>query len=468
MLLLILTIQLSTLLYIWSFKSAILLDKERVNLQLQLERSAKRLQHYLESLQKEVIFLSGLEVMDDILANDVDKRIGILLEKKAKDLDKGIILVALRNDKVIASSKEYYAIENYLLFLAPVFASFNKEKTLGSLMLLYPYENFLNLKVDNPHQQLWLHSKYLESNEQTLNTKESISVSIQLDGRLKGWELFLSHGKEDAFQSLREVEKILLWGFLLSLALLLVVVWILSRRQIEILEHTQEVLALKRRFLSTMSHELRTPLGSILNLTQHLMVSPNINDANVDMLKRIENSSEHLLSMINNLLQLSKLESNSMSVQKERVDIVIIIEEMIEMVEPLIHEKNLAFYKAVPKNPVFIETDPHHFKQVVMNLLSNAIKYTDKGSITLTLKEEKEKNYLLSIKDTGIGIALDKQEALFSEFYQAHMEKSAIKHSTGLGLALSQKVAQLINGNIKIQSDGIEQGCEAHFSFVSL
>lgn len=468
MLLLILTIQLSTLLYIWSFKSSILLDKERVNLELQLERSAKRLQEYLESLQKEVTFLSELEVMDDFLANDVDKRIGILLEKKAEDLDKEIILVALKNDKVIASSKEHYAVENYLLFLAPVFASFDNKKRLGSLMLLYPYENFLNLKVDNPHQQLFLHPKYSENTQQILNTKESISVSMALDGRLKGWELFLSHGKEDAFQSLREIEKILLWGFLFSLTLLLIVVWVFSRRQIEILEHTQEILALKRRFLSTMSHELRTPLGSILNLTQHLMVSPNINDANVDMLKRIEHSSEHLLSMINNLLQLSKLESKSMSVQKKRVDIVMIIEEMIEMVQPLIHEKNLAFYQTLPNNPLFIETDPHHFKQVVMNLLSNAIKYTDKGSITLTLKEEKGKNYLLSIKDTGIGMALDKQEGLFSEFYQAHMEKSAIKHSTGLGLALSQKVAQLINGHIKIQSNGIDQGCQAHFSFASL
>lgn len=467
MLLLILTIQLSTLLYLWTFKSAILLDKERVNLEYQLERNAKRLMQHLDRLQKEVTFLSELEVMDDLLAKDVDKRISILLEKKAADLDEGIVLIAQREEQVIASTQKNYQLEEYLLFLAPIFASFDKEKTLGSLMLLYPYENFSTLKVDNPHQKLWLKSKFIEQMQSNFKPNESISVSMQLDGRLKDWELSLSHQKENAFQSIREVEKILLWGFLFSLALLMVVVWILSRRQIEILEHTQEVLALKRQFLSTMSHELRTPLGSILNLTQHLMVSPNMNDTNVDMLKRIENSSEHLLSMINNLLQLSKLESNSMSVQKERIDIVMLIEEMIEMVEPLISEKNLAFTKSVPKDPIFIETDINHFQQVVMNLLSNAIKYTEKGSITLVLKEDKE-NYTLSIKDTGIGIALDKQKALFSEFYQAHQDKSSINHSTGLGLALSQKVAHLINGNITIKSEGLNKGTEATFSFASL
>jgi len=464
---LIVTIQLSTLLYLWSFKSAILLDKERDNLEYQLERHAKRLMQHLERLQKEVTFLSELEVMDDILANDVDKRIHILLEKKAADLEENIVLVAFRGEKEIASSQKRYALEEYLLFLAPVFASFDSEKTLGSLMLLYPYQNFSSLKVDNAHQQLWLNSNFIETNQVRFNPKESISVSMHLEGRLKGWELWLSHDKEDAFQSIRQIETILLWGFLFSLVLLMIVVWILSRRQIEILEHTEELLALKRRFLSTMSHELRTPLGSILNLTQHLMISPSMQDKDVDMLKRIENSSEHLLSMINNLLQLSKLESKSMQVQKERVDIVLLIEEMIEMVEPLIYEKELAFHKTLPLTPVFIETDTNHFKQVVINLLSNAIKYTEQGSISLTLKKE-QKGYVLSIQDTGIGIEPEKQQALFSEFYQAHLDNASITYSTGLGLALSQKVAQLIQGNIRIKSEGLNQGCEARFSFVSL
>jgi signal transduction histidine kinase len=467
MLLLILTIQLSTLLYIWSFKSSILLNQEQMNLEHQLENSEKRLMYHLERLQKELTFLSELEVMDDIVANDVDKRIDILLKKKAEDLGEEIILVALRDNHPIASSKINYDIEKHLLFLSPIFASFEREKRLGSLMLLYPYHNFSQLKVDNPHQQLWLRSKFIGNIPHIFNPQESIVVSMQLEGKLKGWELFLSHEKEDAFHSIREIEKILFGGFLFSLILLIVVVWVLSRRQIEIVEHTQEVLALKRQFLSTMSHELRTPLGSILNLTQHLMVSPNLNDANVDMLKRIENASEHLLSMINNLLQLSKLESNSMSVQKERHDIVRLIEEIVEIVEPLIYEKNLAFFNNIPNQPIFIETDAHHFQQIIMNLLSNAIKYTHQGNITIRLKKEGS-DYLLAIKDTGIGIEREKQEALFSEFYQAHLEKGSIKHSTGLGLALSQKVAHLINGNITIKSEGLGKGCEADFKFTSL
>ncbi|HHD75973.1 MAG TPA: hypothetical protein ENK95_03995 [Campylobacterales bacterium] len=467
MLLLILTIQLSTLLYLWSFKSAILLDKELMNLEYQLDKNAKRLMGHLNRLQKELTFLSELEVMDDIIANDIDKRITILLTKKAKDLEEGIILVALKDEQIIASSQQNYQQEEYLLFLSPIFASFEQNKTLGSLLLLYPYQNFTNLKVDNPHQELWMESKFIGKHQQTFYPKESLVVSMQLSDRLQSWKLYLAHEKQDAFHSIKEIENILLGAFVFSLLLTFVVVWILSRKQIEILKHTQEILSLKRHFLSTMSHELRTPLGSILNLTQHLMVSPNIDDSEVDMLKRIENSSEHLLSMINNLLQLSKLESNSMQIEKKRVDIVLLIEEMIEMVEPLIYEKNLEFTKTLPSNPIFIETDINHFKQVVINLLSNAIKYTNNGNITVTLKKEAN-NYLLSIKDTGIGIEVEKQEALFSEFYQAHTENSSIKHSTGLGLALSQKVAQLIHGHISLNSEGLGQGCEAQFRFASL
>ena len=292
-------------------------------------------------------------------------------------------------------------------------------------------------------------------------------VSKKLDERLKGWTLSLAHERKDALMSLRETERILLWGFIFSLVLTLVVVWILSKKQIKILHHTQEILELKRTFLSTMSHELRTPLGSILNLTQHLMNSPTLTDSNATMLNKIESASEHLLSMINNLLQLSKLESNSMHIEKETLDIGSVIEDMIEMLEPLIDEKELDLHKELLTGEYWIETDSNLFKQVVLNLLSNAIKFTHEGNISIRLTK-KEELFTFTVIDTGIGIKKDKQISLFSEFYQAHMGKEEIKHSTGLGLALSQKVAKLINGEITIRSEGMGQGCEATFRFSSL
>lgn len=467
MLLLILMIQLGTLLYIWTFKSEILLEKERTNLSYQLDRNAKRLMKNLSNLQKELEFLALLEVMDDVLVKDIDKRIETLLEKKAKDLGQGIVLLALRADEVVAMTKEKYKEEDYLKFSASIFASFDSQKVLGTLVLLYPYQNFMELKMDNPHQQLWLSSNIIKKREHVIEEEAYIIVSKKLDNRLEGWVLSLAHEKKDALMTIRKVERTLLWAFLFSLASLLFVVWVLSKKQIGILEHTQEVLALKRTFLSTMSHELRTPLGSILNLTQHLMNSPVLTDANALMLSKIESASEHLLSMINNLLQLSKLESNSMTVKKESLDVMLVIEETIEMLEPLIDEKELVLTQNLLTGKQLLVTDRNLFNQVFINLLSNAIKFTHRGSITITLSKKEEK-FTLVIIDTGIGIEKEKQVSLFSEFYQAHMDKEDIKHSTGLGLALSQKVAKLINGKIEIKSAGLDQGCEASFTFSSL
>ena len=127
----------------------------------------------------------------------------------------------------------------------------------------------MELEMDNPYQTLWLTPVVGKEGFSSPDFKESIVVSKTLGGILKGWKLSLAYEKEYALESIKEIEHILLFAFVLSLFSLLFVVWILSKKQIDILEHTQEVLALKRTFLSTMSHELRTPLGSILNLTQH-------------------------------------------------------------------------------------------------------------------------------------------------------------------------------------------------------
>ena len=465
MLLFIMLIQLMTLLYIWKFESKILLEKERKNLTYQLDINSKLLTSHMHHLEKELEFLSKLEVMDDILVNDVDKRITVLLEKKAKDLSQNIVLEALNNHTPIASSKQEYNSRDFLEFKITVYASFDRKKRIGFLRLLYPFTNLIELSMDNPYQNLWLTPPFNQNIFLTPNLKESIVVHTLLDGKLKDWRLSLAYEKEYALESIKEIEHILLFAFILSLLLLLFIVWVLSHKQMEILEHTQEVLALKRTFLSTMSHELRTPLGSILNLTQHLMVSPKIGDEEVDMLGRIENSSEHLLGMINSLLQLSKLESNSMSVTKTSIEIDRVIEEMIEIVEPLIDEKELLLKKSITHKNVSINTDINLFKQVIINLLSNAIKFTQTGTIEIYLKEQ-EGEFIFKVVDTGVGIEKEKQKSLFCEFYQAH--STEMKHSTGLGLALSQKVAKLINGEIKIYSRGIGFGTEATFVFGSI
>jgi len=466
MLFLIMTIQLSSLIYIWKFESKILLEKEQKNLVYQLDVNAKLLISYLNGLKKELGFLSSLEVMDDVLVKDIDKRIKIFLEKKSKDLSKDIVLLAVSKGKVIASSCNNYKKDEFLEFRVDIHASFNREKKIGELLLLYPLKNLMTLTIENPYQKLWLETKLYKGFNPSY-TKDSIVVLKKLDTVLHGWTLYLSYKKKYALVVIKEIEGIVFWSFLFSLFSLLLVIWILSKKQINILHQTEDILELKRTFLSTMSHELRTPLGSILAMTQHLMVKPNIEDSDVDMLRKIENSSEHLLSMINNLLQLSKLESHTMTINRERVDIIVLIRDIIELVEPLIDEKDLQLEVKLIEGKKEIITDRHLFGQVIINLLSNAIKYTKEGSIHILLSE-KDATFELIVLDTGIGIAKDKQDALFSEFYQAHMDSGDIKHSTGLGLALSQKVAKMINGEIEIESEGIDCGVRALFRFSSL
>ena len=464
MFLFIILIQLGNLIYIWKFESKLLLKKEKVNLEYQLLNNEKLLLKQMSDLDNELKFLATLNVMDDVIVNDIDKRVKILLSKKAKDLSQGIVLVAKHHKNVVATTGAY-SKKDFLSFSTALFTSVNA-KHIGELILLYPLENFKVLKVDHLHKSLWMESSLLNKIGIMKNNDDYIVVSKPLGGLLDGWKLFLSYKKEYALQGIKQIEKVLFFSFLLSVFLLLFISWKLFKKQIDVVKETQDLLSIKRIFLSTMSHELRTPLGSILNLTQHLMVQPKMNDQSIDMLKHIENASEHLLAMINNLLQLSKLESNTISVKKETIDVTQVIEEVIEIVKPLIDDKGLHFSKIIMVKSKYIVTDSHFFKQVLMNLLSNAVKFTAKGSIQLILKEENSL-FTLTIIDTGIGISKNKQASLFSEFYQAH-ENENIHHSVGLGLALSQKVAALIQGKIKIESEGKEKGVRAIFTFRSL
>lgn len=467
MVLLIVVLQLVTLLYLWRVESQILIEKERKSLTSHLSIHSKLLEEHLSGLEKRLEFLSRLEVMDDILVKDIDKRVTILFEQEAEELLEEILLLAKNSqNEVVATSKKSTSWSRTLHLTKEVKASFDKRRTIGTVTLLYPFTNLEHLKIDNPHQKLWLSPPFSDVAFKPKEIKESIVVTRELQGILKGWKISLSYEKSYALKTLREIETILIFGFLLSLLILLYILFKLSKRQIVIQQNTQELLELKKSFLSTMSHELRTPLGSVLNLTQHLMVNPKMAEEELEVLSKIENASENLLEMINNLLQLSKLESKSMPIVKKRVNIVALLHEIIELVEPLIDEESIELKVELAETTMPIYSDEQILKQIFMNLISNAIKYTHKGSICITLVKQKEA-YLFRVIDTGIGIAKERQAELFSEFYQAHSGKKEIRHSCGLGLALSQKMAKLLNAKIVIESQGMGRGTVAEFRFSS-
>jgi len=218
-------------------------------------------------------------------------------------------------------------------------------------------------------------------------------------------------------------------------------------------EHAESADRLKSQFLANMSHELRTPLNAIIGFTGTLLMKlPGaINAQQEEQLTIVQTSARHLLSLINDLLDLAKIESGKMKLRSEPVACRALLEEVLAMLRPLADKKGLQLALEAPPAEIHVSTDARALKQIVLNLCNNAIKFTDIGSVTLELKEARDNLPLeIGVTDTGIGIRPEDQDKLFQVFAQMD---SAHREGTGLGLHLSQKLAQFIGGKIQFRSD---------------
>ncbi|WP_027190082.1 response regulator [Fundidesulfovibrio putealis] len=223
----------------------------------------------------------------------------------------------------------------------------------------------------------------------------------------------------------------------------------------------------KSEFLANMSHELRTPLNSLLLLSRSLMEnsSGNLNEAQVEYSRIIHRSGNDLLSLINEILDLSKIEAGKMTITPEDVPVLSLVEAMAASFKPLAEEKQLALTFHVDERiPAVIQTDRQRIEQVLRNLLSNAIKFSDQGSVSLSLRpptpEEcvnldglSEANALaVAVTDTGVGIAAEKQQEIFEAFRQVDGGTDRKYGGTGLGLTISRELAKLLHGALRLQS----------------
>ncbi|MBF0287576.1 MAG: response regulator [SAR324 cluster bacterium] len=217
----------------------------------------------------------------------------------------------------------------------------------------------------------------------------------------------------------------------------------------------------KSVFLANMSHELRTPLNAILGFSQILTRSTNLKDEEKDNLNIINQSGEHLLTMINDVLDLSKIESGRISLNDSVFDLHRILDEVRDMFKARTENKGLYLKSKIGDNvPQFLKTDETRLRQVLINLLNNAVKFTDEGGIALRVKslnDEQHKTdkiiYMrFEVEDTGPGIKQEDIERIFDPFFQ---EKTGIKshEGSGLGLAISRKFVQLMNGTISVESE---------------
>lgn len=223
-------------------------------------------------------------------------------------------------------------------------------------------------------------------------------------------------------------------------------------------EQNQKILEadrIKNEFLSNMSHELRTPLNAIIGLSETLSMEifGKLNEKQAEYVEDIHSSGRHLLCMINDLLDLSKIESGKMELNREIFDVKTSIEEAICIVKPLAEKKSINLSIDTGKKNLKLNADRRKFHQILYNLLSNAIKYTkENGNIYLKLFV---KNDIIefSIKDDGIGIAPEDHEKIFEKFQQVKTDCHESTSSTGLGLTITKELIEMHGGKIWVESD---------------
>ena len=228
-------------------------------------------------------------------------------------------------------------------------------------------------------------------------------------------------------------------------------------------EKAEESTRIKSQFLASMSHELRTPMNSILGLTELILEKANLEDKNRERLEVVLNSGKRLMNLINDILDLSKIEAGKMEIRYEDVILDEVIEEVSASVTPLVNKKNIGFQ--VVRNidtRMLINTDRGKVTQVLINLLGNAVKFTDEGSVVLRISTED--NLLnFEVVDTGIGISEEDKNLIFEEFRQADGSTTRKYGGTGLGLAISKKISDLLGGSISVNSR-INEGSTFTFS----
>ena len=210
----------------------------------------------------------------------------------------------------------------------------------------------------------------------------------------------------------------------------------------------------KSEFLAAMSHELRTPLNAIGGYAELLKmgVRGDVNEAQAEDLERIIRSQRHLLGIINDLLNFSRIEAGKIEYAVESVDLREVIQSVALMVNPLAVTKSISLQAEACAEDTIAIADRSKVEQVVINLASNAVSYTESGgSITLSCGADKESVWA-RVKDNGIGIPADKLEAIFEPFVQVGRTLSTGHHGTGLGLAISRDLARGMKGDLKVES----------------
>ncbi|MDT8905591.1 Response regulator receiver domain-containing protein [Pseudomonas sp. NFACC09-4] len=233
----------------------------------------------------------------------------------------------------------------------------------------------------------------------------------------------------------------------------------LNLAQLQLQERAEELQRsskYKSEFLANMSHELRTPLNSSLILSKLLAENPqqNLSEEQVKFAESIYSAGNDLLNLINDILDISKVEAGKLEVRPENTSVPRLVDSLRDLFTPLAADKGLDFeVQLLPDAPSMLYTDRQRLEQIIKNLLSNAVKFTEQGSVCLTVSGQPDSGIAFMVRDSGIGISADQQQSIFEAFRQADGTTNRRYGGTGLGLSISRDLATLLGGSISVSSE---------------
>ncbi|HWI92904.1 MAG TPA: response regulator [Flavisolibacter sp.] len=356
-----------------------------------------------------------------------------------------IIAIPIYYEKLLKAVIEIGSFTNY----APVTHQFLKDAGFNIGMAIHSAR-------DHERLQALYHETQSQAEELQAQHTELENVNAELEAqaeKLQASEEELRVQQEELMQANQELEE--------RSRLLEERNQVIVERNIEIQKKAEELelsTKYKSEFLANMSHELRTPLNSILLLSRLLSENNehNLSNEQIEYANVIHGSGQGLLSLIDEILDLSKIEAGKMQLEYAPVSINEIVGDMQTMFAPIAKDRSVDFNVNVDPNiPSQIETDKMRLEQVLRNLLSNALKFTSKGSVTLNINKlaENESFISFSVKDTGIGIPREKHHLIFEAFQQADGSTRRKFGGTGLGLSISRELTKLLGGEIKLTSE---------------
>jgi signal transduction histidine kinase len=229
-------------------------------------------------------------------------------------------------------------------------------------------------------------------------------------------------------------------------------------------EELKRLDRLKVNFFSVINHEMRTPLTAIMGYTDLLFDDTSLKDQQVDILNIVQDNARRLLDLVNNLLDISRLEDGRLTIRPEVLEINTAIERALGVIKPMADKKRISIAVDIPGATPSIYGDPRRVDQILINLLHNAVKYTpDTGSVYLTAQEDGNTDLVqISVADTGIGIPAELQPGVFDRFVRAEQAEKTHIVGSGLGLSIAKGLVEAHGGEIWVES---EEGCGATFTF---